>query len=231
VTGAKNFVARTDSLLFIGDDRMLYVVTTSGAGAGARRTCVSDVVSFAIYNSGVVYSSATNTSFTGYPGCGVGPNLVGVRATLMTPTVDSVLQYQPDITGGRIVKTANLAPSAGGAEVIAGIGGNVTAMIADADSVYWATSDAVRKTPRAGGGTATVLADGQKQPRTLALQGGDIFWTNYDDGTVMRQPTNGSSPPVAILRDLKSPWGLVVTAKEIFVAVYGENRVLRFRRP
>jgi hypothetical protein len=45
-----------------------------------------------------------------------------------------------------------------------------------------------------GGGTPTTLAAGQAWPYFIAVDATHVYWTNFDDGTVMKVSLAGGTP-------------------------------------
>lgn len=100
--------------------------------------------------------------------------------------------------------------------------------------VVWVAGGTVRSRAKvdvgAEAGSPITLATGQAQPKHLVGYAGQVFWTNVADGRVMRAPVDGSAPPTEVLSGLEQPWGLVVSATDVFVSEYGRGRILRVAR-
>ena len=54
------------------------------------------------------------------------------------------------------------------------------------------------------------LATGQGQPRRLAVDGTNVYWTNFSDGTVMKTPARSGGPITALASGQDSPASIAV---------------------
>jgi hypothetical protein len=83
--------------------------------------------------------------------------------------------------------------------------------------VYWANwgGGAVMKVP-IGGGNPVAVASGQAAPTGIAVDGTNIYWTNFDDNTVMKCPVTGCTQPVLVASGQSNPAGIAVDATSVY---------------
>lgn len=104
--------------------------------------------------------------------------------------------------------------------------------------VYWVNNVAggsVMSVP-ATGGVPTTIASNQDYPWAVAVDGNNVYWTNYDGasaifvgtptnaGTVMEVPLGGGTP-VTLASALQGPWGIAVDAANVYFTTAGGNKV------
>ncbi len=84
----------------------------------------------------------------------------------------------------------------------------------DAAAVYW-TNDGgtVMKAPLEGG-SPVALAEGQRNPRKLAIDAESVYWTN-DDGSVKKVPLGGGDPET-LATGQDHPLGITVDATSVY---------------
>jgi hypothetical protein len=133
---------------------------------------------------------------------------------------------------GEIVR-CTLATCASTRLVLASGQGPITALVVDALLVFWATSDELRARPKDEIGTPgapITLATGQGLPKTIVPSGGDVYWTNFEGGQIMKAPASGTAPATVVASGLNRPWGLLVTPTYLIFTESGANRVVRMPR-
>ena len=86
---------------------------------------------------------------------------------------------------------------------------------ADASNIYWAELEAgnIRKAPRAGGGQATPLATGEKNPVLLTITPQYLFWANDDH--MMRLALAGG-PGAAFQASEGRPGSMATDGKNLY---------------
>jgi hypothetical protein len=81
------------------------------------------------------------------------------------------------------------------------------------------------KIPSAGG-TATTLASDQVYPQGIAVDGTNVYWTNYGDGTVMKVPAGGGTPTI-LAAGQSGPNSIAVGATSVCWTNYDDGTVAR----
>lgn len=66
-----------------------------------------------------------------------------------------------------------------------------------------------------------ILADGQKGPQGLAVDGKNVYWTNKYGGQVMAVPVNGG-PVVTLASGQESPFGVAVNATHVYWTTFAD---------
>jgi hypothetical protein len=231
-TGAHVLRVGYGSIFYADKVDALFVLPLTGADAGVSVMCKPSAHAVALLRNSVVYADVTTVGLTS-TACVARSTVSSSRAELLANDSSTLFRYEAATSGGRIASCTALptCDNAGVSTELATNVGAVTQMIVDADRIYWATSDAVFSLLKTGGGQPTMLASGQHLPKALSASGGFLFWTTYDDGTVMRAPSDGSAMPSIVAQGLNHPWGLVATPTDVLVSESGANRVLRFARP
>ncbi len=104
-------------------------------------------------------------------------------------------------------------------------GPNVVAV--DSERVYWGSDDGtVRSLPHAGGGE-TLLASGQDSPLDIDVDGGAVYWTAYQDGTVMKTDKNGGGTPVRLAENQDSPQQMDLDGTHVYWSMPSKDSVAR----
>jgi hypothetical protein len=79
-----------------------------------------------------------------------------------------------------------------------------------------------------GGIVTTVLASGLLRPFLLAVDSNNVYWTNYDGGTVMQCATGGcGGTPKVLASSQGTPQGIAVDASYVYWAANGTGTVRR----
>jgi len=90
------------------------------------------------------------------------------------------------------------------------------AIAVDETNAYWTTDTAVVKVDRASG-AAVSLATAQKAPRSIVVDGGKVYWTNYSGGTVAACAVAGcNATPSSIATNQTNPWYLAVDKTSLY---------------
>jgi len=102
----------------------------------------------------------------------------------------------------------------------------------DGTYFYWgldgrAGGPVVERVPVAGGAVSTVATGGQAN--VLAVDGADLFYTDYPDGLIVHVPAAGGAPRV-LAQGQALPWGIAVDATYVYWANYGDGNVMRVLR-
>jgi DNA-binding beta-propeller fold protein YncE len=66
-----------------------------------------------------------------------------------------------------------------------------------------------------GGPRPTLLAEGQGDPRALAVDGDHVYWVNTSSGEIMRVPRQGGRPE-AIAQGQHTPWVLALDESHVY---------------
>jgi len=67
----------------------------------------------------------------------------------------------------------------------------------------------------------TTLAEESEEPRAIAIDGSDLYFTTLQTGTVSRVAKFGGTPPVVVVKGLVSPDGIAVSDDRIVVVANG----------
>jgi hypothetical protein len=105
-------------------------------------------------------------------------------------------------------------------------------MVADAVNLYWVSEPmgTVSKLDlKKAGGNPIAIASGQRSPTAIALGGGNVYWTNRGDGTVMQAPIAGGEP-VVLAKDQKEPVGIAADNDAVVWTNAGDGTVMMVRR-
>jgi hypothetical protein len=82
-----------------------------------------------------------------------------------------------------------------------------------------------------GGGINTPLASGQDYPYEMAVDGTNVYWTNWGfssgDGKVMSVPIAGGIPPTILASGYTSTDSIVVDAQSVFWTSFGDGTLTR----
>ena len=88
---------------------------------------------------------------------------------------------------------------------------------------------AMDKRPPCGTGSVTTLAANQSTPRFLAMDSGNLYWTNFLGGELMSVPQAGGKPRI-VASELQSPMDLAVDDVNVYLVVgtgnNGFNQIL-----
>ncbi|HEU4410101.1 MAG TPA: hypothetical protein VFS43_32905 [Polyangiaceae bacterium] len=98
----------------------------------------------------------------------------------------------------------------------------------DDDAVYVSceADGSVRRVPKAGG-PAKVIARDQINHDELALDRDYVYWASWEEGGPLRRVRkDGSAPPETLLSGLRSPEGVAVDERNVYVANKGFGEVL-----
>jgi hypothetical protein len=157
-----------------------------------------------------------------------------------TKAGEGVAQVRPSDVAARTVAVDGTGPYVGtGGQIVRGDStlfaagpGEVTAMVSDGVNLYW-VSEPVGKVLKLGvdkhGELPMEIAGGQKSPTAIAVGGGDVYWTNRGDGTVMRAPIAGGAP-VLVAANQKEPIGIAADASAVVWANVGDGTIVMTRR-
>jgi len=113
--------------------------------------------------------------------------------------------------------------------------------------VYWTNYDAAKSSGNAsgsggailsvptGGGTVTTVVPNQDYPWAIAVDGNNVYWTNYDNdgavgggetsmGSVLQAPVGGGSV-TTLAMGLEDPYGIAVDSNNVYFTTYAGGRV------
>ncbi len=113
-----------------------------------------------------------------------------------------------------------------------------TGLLLHEGHLYWATSRPVRDQPSRvvrmpeDGGDIETLAAGDWMVEAIAVEGRDVYWTDFGDGltggAVLRGSTSGA-PPVVIASKQKQPDSILVAGQDLYWTNTGNKRPSYFR--
>lgn len=134
---------------------------------------------------------------------------------------------------GEIVRCEASASCGATRAVLAAGQGPVTTIAHDETRVFWIPAGApeIRSRSKSTAGSAgvpEVTATGA-HPQTLAPAGGNVYWTDIEEGTVVRTSVSTKVSTV-IARGLSRPWGIVAGPAHLYVTESGAGRILRLPR-
>lgn len=98
----------------------------------------------------------------------------------------------------------------------------------DATYVYFPCEGdgSVRRVPKEGGKTE-IIATKQNNHDLLAVDETHVYWSSWEENAPLRRVRkDGSEAPETLLRGLKSPAGIAVDEKNVYVANKGHTEVL-----
>jgi hypothetical protein len=148
-----------------------------------------------------------------------------------TLAVDASHLYIASYFGGTITQVAKASRRA--RVLVRGLRRPVR-LIVDDRYVYFTTEadGAVRRVPKAGG-AVELLARGQRRQEHLALDGTHLYWatrTPSGEHALMRAGLDRAAGPEEVYLGLRSPAGLAVDDRYVFVADRATGEVLRVRK-
>lgn len=163
----------------------------------------------------------------------------GGSTTLVDESVTAVAGDPPYAwfanAGGSIVRCdASSTQCTASRSVLADGQAEVTTLARDDTRVYWVASGSppeIRSRLKSSVGTTgpvDVVAR-STQPKTLAPAGANVYWTDIEDGTIVRAPSAGG-PATIVARGLSRPWGLALSPTHIYVTESGAGRIVRLPR-
>jgi hypothetical protein len=228
---------------------------TGGGTPIALATGLEGPTAIAIDATNVYFAQSVGGTIKSVPIASTGSGPVTVLATLQTPygiAVQNGVVYWTNYGGttgpngnsyASVMSISSSGPDAGGAKILTaatnaagayGIAVNATTIFFTAQN-NTGTATSVESLPLAGG-NPTVLAPGQLQATGIAIDGTNIYWTDWDpnSGTVSSMPLPTGSGPGAITVLAKSsdePLAIAVDATGIYYTAAGGGRVWRLTPP
>jgi hypothetical protein len=226
---------------------------TGGGTPIALATGLQGPTAIAVDATNVYFAQSVGGTIKSVPIASTGSGPVTVLATLQTPygiAVQSNVVYWTNYSGtsgangnsyASIMSVSNSGTgtpatltTATNAEGAYGIAVNATTIFFTAQN-NTGTATEVESLPLAGGNPA-VLAPGQLQATGIALDGTNVYWTDWDPntGTVSSMPLpTGSGPgPITVLaKSSDEPLFIAVDATGIYYTATGGGRVWRLSPP
>ncbi len=165
----------------------------------------------------------------------------GTNTNIVSESVTAVVGDPPYAwyarAGGDIVRCdASAGQCSATRSVLATGQGDVTILAQDDTRVYWVATNGGRVEVRArrkgaiGAPDAPELLGTAMLPKTLLPAGDELYWTDLEQGVVVRASTLGATPPVTIARGLDGPWGLAATNDHVYVTESRAGRIVRMPR-
>jgi hypothetical protein len=113
--------------------------------------------------------------------------------------IDPTYVYYTQPASGRVMRL----PLAGGAPIPLAHSKEPIFLVSDGSSLYWTDSEddgKIIKLDLVDGAQPITLIDGQTKPRSIAVGGGWVYWTDVMDGTVLRTLDHLTGPADAAVR-------------------------------
>jgi hypothetical protein len=117
-------------------------------------------------------------------------------------------------------------PAPSGEKVLTQVSGNADYLTASGGYVYWARFDlghtetwSIERVPE-GGGSVERLAANVSPPGGLAVDGGNVYWTDSAGGRLLTMPVSAASSgaaPTVIASNLKNPSSVVVAGGAAYI--------------
>ena len=220
--------------VYWADEVIQGAVSRIPVGGGASIPVASDVAypTTLTANGGVLYFTLLSTTSDSAGAVLSVPVGGGTVATLASQQeIDEGEPSSIAVGGGNVYWTTYSdivsAPVGGGPATTFASQQYASAVTADAQNVYWASSwqEAILKQP-AGGGSAVTLASGQYYPNAIAVDATNVYWTSGQGGagTVMSVPIGGGTP-VTLASNQAYPAAVALNSTTLFWVNFGDGTI------
>lgn len=101
-------------------------------------------------------------------------------------------------------------------------------VVVDANYIYWVTGvNTIGRANLDGTGVNASFITGLDEPRSIAVNGTHIFWTNSGSNSIGRANLDGSGPNSAFIQGTASPRGLAINGTYIYWTNFNPNSIGR----
>lgn len=152
------------------------------------------------------------------------PSTYGVGFSLALDATN--VYWRVDVSGGLTAQLLKMPLDGSSAPVSLITSSSMGALVVNGSTLYWtmpagtvAGAGGIAKMP-VGGSASTTLASGLNEPSDLAVDGTNVYFTSYQDGTVSKVPVAGGTPTV-IASKQKLPSAIVVDGTSVYWTNYG----------
>jgi hypothetical protein len=151
----------------------------------------------------------------------------GLTAIAIAPNVSLVFAVS---SNGIYQMSANLND---GTQFLFAPDSTTFALATDGQAVFWidpsSTASMYKQPIGADGAAPKPVVNNLDQPWGLVLDATDVYYTTVEGGTVARVSRGGGTPTI-LAKGLTAPKGIAQYGTDIFVAVSGENRIVRISK-
>lgn len=221
---ALNLIDDGDDLVFTADAGLWRVRKTGGAPK-VLTSGKQDPVLLASDEGFFYFSAFDGSPIKRVPKAGGEAAVVGEGVKSGALAVDASHLYVVAYNRG----TLSRRPKAGGrvAALASGLPKPVgLALDAEAAYVSCEADGSVRRVPKAGG-SVKIIARGQINHDELALDDEYVYWASWEEGGPLRRVRkDGSASPETLLSGLRSPEGVAVDGRHVYVANKGFGEVI-----